>query len=134
MSLVAHRFGRVEYRIFVVVFFRQAHLKKSKPMFDILNSTLPNQWATNDIKHKNYMPYFFFSYQLRYCICGKFQYSNQAQFPKQKNVGAAKLPSKLNCGALITTLPAIPQSARRGDRSWTKRVCHKNSTSSYVSK
>ena len=27
MSLVAHRFGRVEFRIFVVVFYRQAQLK-----------------------------------------------------------------------------------------------------------
>ena len=31
MSLVAHRFGRVEFRIFVVVFFRQVHLKKRSP-------------------------------------------------------------------------------------------------------
>ena len=36
MSLEAHRFGRVEFRIFVVVFFMQAHLKKSKQIFDIL--------------------------------------------------------------------------------------------------
>ena len=27
MSLVAHRFGRVEFRIFVIVFFKQAQLK-----------------------------------------------------------------------------------------------------------
>ena len=38
MSLVAHRFGRVEFRIFVVVFYRQAHLKKSKQLFKIQNS------------------------------------------------------------------------------------------------
>ena len=45
MSLVAHRFGRVEFefQIFVVVFFRQEQLKKSKQIFDILNSTKPNQ-------------------------------------------------------------------------------------------
>ena len=35
MSLVAHRFGRVEFRIFVIVFFRQAQLKKSKQIFEI---------------------------------------------------------------------------------------------------
>ena len=28
MSLVAHRLGRVEFRIFVVVFYREAQLKK----------------------------------------------------------------------------------------------------------
>ena len=35
MSLVAHRFNHVEFRIFVIVFFRQAHLKKSKQIFEI---------------------------------------------------------------------------------------------------
>ena len=35
MSLVAHRFGRVEFRIFVIVFFRQVHLKKSKQISKI---------------------------------------------------------------------------------------------------
>ena len=30
MSLVAHQFGRVKFRIFVIVFFRQAQLKKIK--------------------------------------------------------------------------------------------------------
>ena len=45
MSLVAHRFGRVEFefQIFFVVFFRQEHFKKSKQIFNILNSTKPNQ-------------------------------------------------------------------------------------------
>ena len=33
--LLAHRFRRVEYRIFVIVFFRQAQVKKSKQIFDI---------------------------------------------------------------------------------------------------
>ena len=41
MSLVAHPFGRIELRIFVV-FFRQALLKKSKQIHDTLNSTHPN--------------------------------------------------------------------------------------------
>ena len=35
MSLVAHRFGRVEYWIFVIFFFRQMQLKKSKQIFEI---------------------------------------------------------------------------------------------------
>ena len=37
MSLVAHRFWRVEFRIFVIVFYRQAELKKSnnKYLFEI---------------------------------------------------------------------------------------------------
>ena len=35
MSLVAHRFGHVEFRIFVIVFFRQVKLKKSKQIFEI---------------------------------------------------------------------------------------------------
>ena len=43
MSLVAHRFVEFEFQIFVVVFFRQEQLKKSKQIFDILNSTKPNQ-------------------------------------------------------------------------------------------
>ena len=38
MSLVAHRFGCVEFRIIVVVFFRQAQLKKSKQVFEISKS------------------------------------------------------------------------------------------------
>ena len=33
MSLLVHRFGRVEFQMFVSLFFRQAHLKKSKEMF-----------------------------------------------------------------------------------------------------
>ena len=37
MSSVAHRLGHVEFWIFVFVFFGQAHLKKSKQIFDILN-------------------------------------------------------------------------------------------------
>ena len=42
MLLVAHRFGRVEFRIFVEVSF----FKKSKQFFDILNSTRPCRlWA-----------------------------------------------------------------------------------------
>ena len=39
--------------IFVAIFFRQAHLKKSKQIFDILNLTCPNWWATKDIKRKS---------------------------------------------------------------------------------
>ena len=38
MSFVAHRFGGVEFRIIVVVFFRQAQLKKSKQVFEISKS------------------------------------------------------------------------------------------------
>ena len=38
LYLVAYRFGRVEFRIFVVVCFRQVHLKKPKQIFNILNS------------------------------------------------------------------------------------------------
>ena len=50
------KFGRVEFSnfelwIFAVVFFRQAHLKKSKQIFDILNSTCPNWWATKDKRY-----------------------------------------------------------------------------------
>ena len=49
MYLVAHWFGHVEFWIFVVVFFRQAHLKTSKQIFDIiLNSTHLNRWGTKD--------------------------------------------------------------------------------------
>ena len=44
MSLVALWFGCVEFRIFVVVFWR--HLKKN-----IWNSTRPNRWATKDINY-----------------------------------------------------------------------------------
>ena len=47
MSLVAHWFGRIEFWIFVVVFYRQAQLKKIKT--NIQNSTSPNWWATKDI-------------------------------------------------------------------------------------
>ena len=35
MSLVAHRFGRVEFWMFVVAFLRLAQLKKSKQYFEI---------------------------------------------------------------------------------------------------
>jgi hypothetical protein len=35
MSLVAHLFGRVEFRIVVVVFYRQAQLKKLEQIFEI---------------------------------------------------------------------------------------------------
>ena len=42
MFLLPHRLDRVEFRIFVVVFFSQAHLKKSKQTFDILNLTRSN--------------------------------------------------------------------------------------------
>ena len=38
MSLLAHQFGHVEFRIFDVVFFRKVHLKKSKQIFNIINS------------------------------------------------------------------------------------------------
>ena len=38
-----------EFGVFVVVFFRQVHLKKSNQIFDILNSTCPNRWATKGI-------------------------------------------------------------------------------------
>ena len=48
--LVGHWLER-EFRIFVVVFFRQAHLKKSKQIFDILNSIRPKGWAIKDINH-----------------------------------------------------------------------------------
>ena len=37
MSLVANWFGRVEFRIFDVVFYRQAQLKKSKQIFKFRN-------------------------------------------------------------------------------------------------
>ena len=47
MSLVAHWFGCIEFWIFVVVFYRQAQLKKIKT--NIQNSTSPNWWATKDI-------------------------------------------------------------------------------------
>ena len=45
MSLVAHRFGRVEFQKFAIVFFRQAQLKKSKQIFEIRHiqiDELPN--------------------------------------------------------------------------------------------
>ena len=51
MSLVPHWFGHVEFWIFVVVFFRQAHLKTAKQIFDILNSTCTNWWGTKDKIH-----------------------------------------------------------------------------------
>jgi hypothetical protein len=35
MSLAAHRFGWVEFGIFVVVFCREAQWKKSKEIFEI---------------------------------------------------------------------------------------------------
>ena len=35
MPLVAHRFERVEFRIFVIVFFRQAQFKKIKQIIEI---------------------------------------------------------------------------------------------------
>ena len=45
LCLVAHRFGRDEFSIFNICccFFRQAQWKKSKQLFDIQNSTLPNR-------------------------------------------------------------------------------------------
>ena len=49
MSLVAHRFWSVEFRIFVFVFFKQVHLKTSKQICYTLDLTRPNQWATKDI-------------------------------------------------------------------------------------
>ena len=33
----------IEFQIFVVVFFRQEQFKKSKQIFDTINSTTPNQ-------------------------------------------------------------------------------------------
>ena len=38
MSLVAHQFGHVKFRIFDVVSFRKLHLKISKQTFKIINS------------------------------------------------------------------------------------------------
>ena len=46
MSLVAHRFGRVEFQIFVIVFFRQTQLKNSKQILEIRqvqNNKLPGK-------------------------------------------------------------------------------------------
>ena len=43
MSLVAHRFGRVDFRIFVTILFRQAHIR---------NLTRPNRWATKYIRQE----------------------------------------------------------------------------------
>ena len=51
MSLVAHPFGRVQFQICVIVFFRHAQLKKSNRVFEIQNLTCPYQWATKDVKN-----------------------------------------------------------------------------------
>ena len=48
VSLASNHSNSNQFRIFVVVFFRQAHLKKSKQIFDFPNSTCPNRWATKD--------------------------------------------------------------------------------------
>ena len=49
MSLVAHLFGRFEFRIFVIVSFRQAQLKKkSKLIFEIWHIQI-DDLATKDI-------------------------------------------------------------------------------------
>ena len=42
-----------EYRIFVVVFYRQAHWTKSKQIIKILNSIHPNWWAVKGIQPEN---------------------------------------------------------------------------------
>ena len=48
MSSAAHRFGRVEFWIFVLISFHCACLEK-KQLFDIQNSTCSNWWAVEDI-------------------------------------------------------------------------------------
>ena len=47
MSLVAHQFGRVEFRIFVLTFSAAPFwIKQCK---NVQHSTFPNRWATKDI-------------------------------------------------------------------------------------
>ena len=50
MSLVVHRFGRVEFRILVIVFFRQSQLKQSKKIFEIRQVQIDS--AIKDKRHK----------------------------------------------------------------------------------
>ena len=51
ISLVAHRIGLVEFRIFVIVFYRQAQLKKSKLILEIRH--VPNdELFTKDISYE----------------------------------------------------------------------------------
>ena len=50
MSLVAHRFGRVEVRIFVLIFSTTLACKKQQQILEIRNLTRPIRWATKDIR------------------------------------------------------------------------------------
>ena len=52
MSSAAHRFGRVEFRIFVVVFYRQAQLKKSKQIFENRNVQIDELPKTLNENHE----------------------------------------------------------------------------------
>ena len=49
MSSAAHRFGRVKFWIFVLIFYTAPACRKQQQIFDIQNSTRPNWWATKDI-------------------------------------------------------------------------------------
>ena len=61
MFLVAHQFGRVEFRIFVV-FYRQAQLKKSKQIFEIRNVQIDELPRTQVMKISHFCPILHMTY------------------------------------------------------------------------
>ena len=68
MSLVAHRFGRVEFPIFVLIFFNSTCLKEI--ITNIQNLTRQNWWATKDISF-DYVAYPMGNYWFLF-HCNKF--------------------------------------------------------------
>ena len=52
MSSAAHRFGRVEFWMFVLIFSTAPGLIKQQQLFNIQNWTRPKEWATKDISIK----------------------------------------------------------------------------------
>ena len=49
MSLASHRFGRVEFRIFLLIFSTVPACGKQQQIFKFQNSTHPNRWAAEDM-------------------------------------------------------------------------------------
>ena len=70
MSLAAHLFGRVEFWISNIwcCFLQAGAVEKIEQIFNIQNSTRPNQWATEDIRYVIHSRCFFLFFLIFYSI------------------------------------------------------------------
>ena len=86
MPLVAHRFGCVEFQIFVAVFYKQAQMKKSKQVFKIRNLKFEIRNSQFEILYPPVDLHLFFETSIR--AEKKFQLElkkNQLVYTKMRN-------------------------------------------------